>query len=404
MLVPLIAIMYVDSKPEQHFSIKDTDAIKRHRPEEGTVFRLSKKIIAVIAMTMLVFGGIASGAWAKSYPNIVLFGDSLSDHGNMNALVPAAPETWTNGDVWIDYLATKWEVTDENLDNNAFGGAMTSGNVQDPTGSNPTITGTGFTQQVNTYVASKPVVTPDDTLFILWIGGNDLLAYFKRLSAGDPTLPSSEDYVKAAVTRVADAMGALATVGAKNFLILNLPNLGTTPQFIPLGEATQSKVTQLTAAYNVGLLEAADSAIKALEFKAELGGQDIKYTLSYYDVFTYLTKVVASGVFPNTTGTYLVLDANGNPTGGVNEPAEDYLFWDLIHPTTKAHGMLADEINRYMTEEDPGVDASSSSDTQFLTCFIESARTGSQPFVPVLVLFGVAGLALCLWFRPGKSS
>jgi len=44
----------------------------------------------------------------------------------------------------------------------------------------------------------------------------------------------------------------------------------------------------------------------------------------------------------NVTDTFLVFDSNGNPIGPA--ATDTYLFWDYIHPTTYAHGLIADVV------------------------------------------------------------
>jgi phospholipase/lecithinase/hemolysin len=88
-----------------------------------------------------------------------------------------------------------------------------------------------------------------------------------------------------------------------------------------------------------------------------------------FDIFTNLNEIINSGIFANVTGTYMVLDANGDRTGATNEPAEDYLFWDAIHPTTKAHENVATEIGDVLAAMGivPASDGHGSS-----TCFIDT--------------------------------
>ncbi len=70
---------------------------------------------------------------AKSFNTLIAFGDSLSDHHGLEAYLGSydpvsnptgALEAWTNGDVWVEYLA---DILNADLDNNAIAGAMTEG-------------------------------------------------------------------------------------------------------------------------------------------------------------------------------------------------------------------------------------------------------------------------------------
>lgn len=133
---------------------------------------------------LLVLPGIAA---ATSYSRIVAFGDSLSDHGGLQEkyLGLYNPEsnpdgvltTWSNGNVWTDYIKTKLNA---DLDDRAIAGATTDGH-EDETVQAMMDAGTlpdlSFIGQINSYIASSPSFDSSKTLFTMWIGGNDLLEY-----------------------------------------------------------------------------------------------------------------------------------------------------------------------------------------------------------------------------------
>ena len=151
------------------------------------------------------------GASAIAYSNIIAFGDSLSDGGFWGA--PA-----TDDKVWVEYLADSWGAT---LDNRAIGGARTTSQPIDLdfqvgtylTGYTLTLSGPVFTG-FNTAALTDP-----GTLFSVWIGGND--STYNVFSGG----PSAQD----AVNSMMGSLGLLYASGARNFLIPNLPDVGSTP-------------------------------------------------------------------------------------------------------------------------------------------------------------------------------
>src|SRR5919108_3147959 len=85
---------------------------------------------ALVLSLLLPFGR----TWAGPYTTVVMFGDSLSDNGNLLALtggaVPASPYfagRFSNGPVWVERLASALDVP---LVNFAVGGALTgNGNL-----------------------------------------------------------------------------------------------------------------------------------------------------------------------------------------------------------------------------------------------------------------------------------
>ncbi|MDM8543311.1 SGNH/GDSL hydrolase family protein [Desulfococcaceae bacterium HSG9] len=274
------------------------------------------------------------------FRNIVAFGDSLSDHHglesylglfnpvtNPNGVLPS----WTNGDVWLDYLA---ETRNAVLDNNAIAGAMTagheSGDIQalSDSGQLPPL---GLVGQINLYIAQSPSFNSTDTLFTIMIGGNDLLEYGR----GESSATTPAELITNAIDNILNSIGALAAEGALNFLVINLPDIGKTPAYNTMPAETILAASTLASSFNTALAYGLNEFHKAYP----------AINLSTFDLFSFLNEMIANGTFTDSTGTYLVLDAQGSPTGATNEPAEDHLFWDSIHPTTRVHAILADEVN-----------------------------------------------------------
>lgn len=314
--------------------------------------KITTKISILVVLSLFLAAALPYAALARSFDTIIAFGDSLTDHGGLQSYLGAydpvnnpegAPETWTNGDVWVDYLADDLSAT---LYNNAIGGAMTVGHIND-TIQGKTDDGTlpplGLVGQVNRFDSEDVNFSAASTLFTIWIGGNDLL----KFGRGESDAATSEDLITDAVDNVLNAMSELVTEeDALNIMVINLPDLGKTPAYNSLTTEEIQAVTDLTSAFNSALAQGINNFSSLFP--------DV--TVISFDVFTYLNQIISGDTFADVTGTYMVLDENGNPTGATNEPAEDYLFWDAIHPTTKAHEMVAEEVAKTLddTEEDDG--------------------------------------------------
>ena len=121
---------------------------------------------------------------AQPYTQIVAFGDSLTDFGGLAAYnddfpesIEDFPKVKTNDRVWIQYLADEWGA---DLDNNAIGGAETdehtSSEIQElsDTGLIPDLSYLG---QVSRFIEEDETFIQDETLFVVWIGGNDFLGF-----------------------------------------------------------------------------------------------------------------------------------------------------------------------------------------------------------------------------------
>ncbi|PIE70115.1 MAG: hypothetical protein CSA22_09520 [Deltaproteobacteria bacterium] len=335
------------------------------------------------ALISLIWATVVSAA---TYDTMVLFGDSLSDHGGLfNYVSPIVGEfnaetnpngvrkVWSNGDVWAEYLAETW---DASLNNHAIAGAMTKGHerqdVQDlvDQGFLPPL---GVEGQIDSYLSSQADPLSDTALFIIWIGGNDLRVF----SQGRSDAANTEALIRTAAASVAGSFEKLYAAGARNFLFINVPDLGKTPPALALGETVSQIASQLTSDFNTGLLDAVNA----------FSASHTDMVMHTYDAFAFLNDQIDAGIFANSTGTYLVLDADWSDTGEVNEPAEDYLFWDAIHPTTRAHRLLADSLAEQIA---PG----STDDDDDGSCFIQtvaaSGTTGSWVPVAILISVGVS--------------
>jgi len=116
---------------------------------------------------------------AQKYESISVFGDSFSDTGNVfNATTGAIPPSptyfdgrFSNGPVWVEYLAQELGLTFNPRTNFAFGGPTTGFN-------NISIAALpGLQQQINGFTAANPFAKPD-ALYIVWAGANDYFSYF----------------------------------------------------------------------------------------------------------------------------------------------------------------------------------------------------------------------------------
>lgn len=328
------------------------------------------KAMALVAVGLLV--GPMLGR-AGPYDAIYAFGDSLSDVGNVFAATggaqPAAPYAngqFSNGPVWVQGLAAGLglaPLTPSLLGGTdfAYGGAQTG---ETPFHTATPIDLTGAAGQITQFEATHATADPH-ALYSIWIGSNDLFAAAAHSNA--PPSQVAMD-IGAAVANVDAAIGALATEGAKNFLILTVPDLGKTPDAIAGGPAAQAGASALAAAFNATLLNGSGS-IPPL---ASLGAAG-SLNLHVFDTFSALDAIVADpGAFgfTNVTSPCLVGAVNysgGTPCAPTTAGQNQYLFWDQVHPTAAGHAII-------------GADA--------------LAATVPEPMTFALLALGLAGLGI----------
>ena len=311
---------------------------------------------SLAALTLLL---LPLGARAQSpYDRLVVFGDSLSDTGNAYSVTsalhqvlpsitptPASPPYYngrfSDGPIWVEDLAQQlgvnFDTTPMQLvnpatlqvkvtgDDIALGGA-TTGTANFGT---PINVAAGMQTEVAAYLTQEKV--DPHALYILWGGAND---YFSAASS-NPTADAAtrQQTVNTTVSNLTGEIGALANAGAKNFLIPNLPDLGTTP--FAASNNLMTPLSEYTATHDADLA----AALGALSANPAYAGD----TFQLLDVNGLYNSVEADPTaygFEFTTG-------QGMDNLGPNQ--DKYLFWDYFHPTAPGHRLLAGLAYRTVT-------------------------------------------------------
>ena len=305
--------------------------MERHRPHPG-------------AWLLLVLGlGLAAFAQAHERERLVIFGDSLSDPGNafvltMNVslppfeLIPSAPYAlggmhFTNGKTWAEQLAERLDAERSarpallkplQFTNYAVGGARARG-------AGPFDLGT----QVDLFLHHFNGQAPGDALYVLAFGGNDVRDALAAL-ATDPSGATSSAILQSALGAMQANVARLAAAGAREFLVLNAPDLGLVPAVRLLGPGAQGAARWLAATYNGYLSALLD------------GAQGVGLAVARVDLFLLLNEVAAAPAafgFTNATDPCIVPGVTAQP---YCQRPNQYLFWDGIHPTRAGHRVMAE--------------------------------------------------------------
>ncbi|MEP7354371.1 MAG: SGNH/GDSL hydrolase family protein, partial [Acidobacteriota bacterium] len=193
---------------------------------------------------------LATTAFGGPITAVVVYGDSLSDNGNLYAASgntfppspPYFPGRRSNGPVAVEQLATDLGVP---LIDYAWIGATTGiGNFGD--GGTPTSVGglnlPGLaTELAFTQAGLGPLLSTG--LFVVWGGPNDFLSP----SVLDLT---PQAVVTRAVTDLISIVTTLSSLGASHILVPGLPDLGLTPYFQSQGVLAAAQASALTDAFN----------------------------------------------------------------------------------------------------------------------------------------------------------
>ena len=255
-------------------------------------------------------------------PEIVAFGDSLSDTGNKSDATNTAAESGMGiGGVWVVQLAAMYGQTLTQSSSGgtdyAQGGAVTS----------------GLTNQVNSYLNKNSGSASSTALYTFSAGGNDILNNLKN---------NPDTVAVTAADNIESQINSLVNAGAKNFLWLNMFPINLTPDVY--GNAT---VAEAVSAFNIEWT-ADVAALRSEHPNIDLVGLD------FYGFALNLGNNSAALGFTNTTQAWNAAKASVPYSKASSNPDSDkFVFWDNLHPTTHVDQLLAEDAYNALQVPEP---------------------------------------------------
>lgn len=277
--------------------------------------------------TLLTLIAACMSSLAMATPSqLLVFGDSLSDTGNvqaafksvLNIQLPDAPYfngRFSNGPVAVEVLAQQLQVPLTSL---AYGGALTGTANRITTAG--VLTGTGTQSQITGYIADQKGALDANALYVVWAGGND---FFSAPSAAT---------VSSAVGNLVQDVTALYQAGARQFLIPNLPDLANTIDSIKAGGATQAGAHALTVGFNGALAQT------FAQVQAGLVGSSIEV----FDTYGLLNTLRADYIAKGGVVDQSCWVGNYQGVGTVCSNPDNHFLWDSVHPTALVHQVVGE--------------------------------------------------------------
>lgn len=333
----------------------------------------------------------ASTAQAQVFSEVISFGDSLTDAGNvgtLNGLPPSTSFTTNPDPVYAQILSLMFGlgpqtnyspfIPGSSGSNYAYGGACAINNGTPIALALPglptfTCSNSPGTFSLPAQMIYAGLLTPSGTpiagsadpnaLYTYWAGANDILSatsvtppggflpngsilyQYIFLNGGNPanaTAIAQTVAGQAGATAVGE-IKLLQAAGAKTIVVFNLPDLGLTP--LNFGTSNQAGATALSIVYNSqfnGGLASLNDGIVAINTFGIIN--EVKANPSAYG-------------FTNTTGTACPASSLICGPASLGYPTQPtsatYLFADGIHPSGRAHALLANVV--YATIKAPGI-------------------------------------------------
>jgi phospholipase/lecithinase/hemolysin len=284
--------------------------------------------LRALAAIIAVCGLWVASAAAGPFSSLVVFGDSLSDVGNIaSATLGIYPGSvyysnrFSNGPVWVEALSVDLGLgtiqrSTAGGNDFAYGGAQTTG-----TGGFNGIFIRDVDEQVSQFLGSRTV--DPGALFVVYAGANDLF--------------NGQTNVNVPVASLTNDIGRLVAAGVRQFLVPNLPLLGNTPSYQgnpTLADQINLRSEQFNVALDAALDGLAAGAAELMFYRLEVASlfADAIADPAAFGL-TNVTDSAAPGLTPGT-GSYDTSQIVPNPN--------EYLFWDDVHPTATVHAILAE--------------------------------------------------------------
>jgi phospholipase/lecithinase/hemolysin len=358
--------------------------------------------ISVLLVFVSLFSLSAVANEIPTYNQIIIFGDSLSDDGNLYnttlGFIPKSPPYYqghfSNGPVWSDsvgsYFSDKNHVSTVNY---AVGGETV--NFHNPFSGFLPYT---FSNSLNSYYLHTAFQDRSHTLFIVWLGANDYLN-----GTNDPDQATTD-----VIATIQENIESLIRSGGKSFLVMNLPDLAVVP--FTSANTTRAELHTLTLLNNNKLRMAVEELrqeypeiniqlFDVYSIYEDLANNLTAYNQKYHTQIKnmtdpcweggYYTKAglqgmedeirrdleaneqqkMAKGLAGKTKATqdfhalahyiatspdlresYMVSKSFAGGKTACEQP-DDYAFWDHVHPTAPVHriisSILIEKINQF---------------------------------------------------------
>ena len=302
-----------------------------------------KKLLQPVTLFALLLFAFPAKA-DQIFSDIFIFGDSMSDTGNLASIIGDFPPAYynnrmSNGPVAVEILGERLGLrTDASLylinqnagTNYAVASAKAGGNRA-----------LDLDTQVNAFLSAHGFSAPQDALYVMFIGGNDVRG---ARDLDDNRL--AEDVLKTAAENIRWNINKLVSSGAQFFVVMNSIDMGSIPEALRLDDpALSPRTTKLTQRFNRFLKK----NIHDIE-------DDLGMEIAEFNSFKFLRRVIEraeSFGFRNTREPcFFFSTLTFHPDCNFGKNSNDFLFFDEKHPTDRGHKLIGNALFEAVEEFD----------------------------------------------------
>jgi len=286
-----------------------------------------------IFLFLLFCSGISSAQ--TRYDQLYIFGDSLSDTGNLASATidfpfPFFQNRISDGPLLVDFLAAELgleaRASEVNGGNNfsVAGGNILGGDVED------------LNAQVNSFLGRRldnsDGVPENNSLYFVMMGGNDLRDIRSVLATAD-----ARTQINLVLDQLEFQLNRLYDAGARAFIVANVPNIGRIPETL----ARQSN--------DPGVASRAESYVRifnsGLSQRLGVFAQKAGVTLNLFDLFSESEQLINNasefGFTQTQVGCFRLENFEFQPECEFGRRFDRFIFFDSIHPTSKSNRIVS---------------------------------------------------------------
>ncbi|KAG0302358.1 hypothetical protein BGZ98_007585 [Dissophora globulifera] len=283
-----------------------------------------------------------SNCKSPSFKNLVVFGDSFSDTGNVYKLSNKAwplsfydHGRFSNGPIWTEHVA---RVKKYRLINYAYAAATSDSTlVQGYSGADSTLAVPGFTQQIDSYAVKSNLKDAANSLFLVNFQGNDF--FFN--AALDPAT---------VLGKLHEGIDRLVTLGAKNILLVENIDYGAIPYFNTnatlaglFGSIASTQQKDYITLESALATKYGAPATKSHPF-SQCHSSAAKVNIGYLHLGEVFQHLQEPSQLKRLGITDVIHGCVSNDYKQVCKDASKYFYWDAFHPTTRIHKEIADVV------------------------------------------------------------
>ncbi len=229
---------------------------------------------------------------------------------------------FTNGRVWVEVLAERQGLEFNSSFNWSYFGHYSPNLVTN----------------VTKFIAPPDINT---ALFVIWINNADFVSNLANSNFApyhNSNLAIWTDAISQSVSNQQEAVEILYAKGARTIIMPNAVDITKVPYYVGLPSADKGFLRARVVDFNTGFSNMVDQVMNSHPGT----------TIHVPDVFALFDDVIAH---PDDYGLVNALD-NGRSVDALSDlsltdksldgPGANYIFWDYLDPTAKAHAIIAD--------------------------------------------------------------